>query len=126
MLGEVVEGGACLGRSQCSRREGQEMKLDFFFKKGKHYVARPVNPKGDYKELKIYCSQSFGLHYEKEKPVFNNGNRMVNIIELKTVGQDGLSVQRAVIRIYINHDWSEDFEVLAIPFEMPDFEYENK
>ena len=60
------------------------MKIDFFFQKGKHYLARPVNPKGDFKEFKIYCSQSYGYHYEKEKPVFNNGNRMVNIIELKT------------------------------------------
>ena len=97
------------------------------FEKGRDYLAKTKDENGKLKIYKLHCTQGQGHHYEKEKPVFNNGNGTVQVLDfdLMTADNESFSVETAIVRIFRNHDWSKDLEVLAFPVDMPKFEYEN-
>ena len=117
-----------MGHSQDSSREGQSMeKTVFIFEKGRDYIAKERDADGKIKVHKLHCSQCHGYHSAHEMPVFNNGNRMVHVCDFDRIKADNetLEVETAIVRIFRNHDWSKDLEVLAFPVDMPKFEYEN-
>ena len=124
-----MRGGRFWGVPKNPSREGQEMeKAVFTFEKGHDYLAKSCEENGKIKVYKLHCSQGQGLHYANEKPVFNNGNGSVHVLNLQRMkaDDDSMEVQKATVRVYRNHDWSKDLEVLAFPVDMPKFEYENK
>ncbi len=117
-----------MGRSQESGCEGQEMeKAIIRFEKGRDYLAKTKDENGKLKIYRLHCTQGQGHRYEKDKPVFNNGNGTVQVLDfdLMTADNESFSVETAIVRIFRNHDWSKDLEVLAFPVDMPKFEYEN-
>ena len=105
------------------------------FEKGRIYIAKAVYPvyiepeitRDFVQVLKIQCSQGYGVHYEKERPVFFFNNCPVKVIDFAILESEDKTtiVEKALLRIFINNDWSKNFVVWAFPVDMPRFVYKN-
>ncbi len=101
-------------------------KLVFKFQKRRNYTA--ISLDSCKKEIyKIDCSQSQFSNY---LPEFSCGNRFVHVVKFEVVNymsdSQEVEIQCAIIRISSEKGWSNDLKVLAIPVDMPKFEYEQE